>query len=341
MKVVAALAALSLVTPIPQQLDRIVEDGMPGVEMHVNGSNHAKGNAPVNGRVRVGSITKSFVAVTVLQLVGEGEVALDGPVKNYVPRIEDERITVRQVLQHTSGLPEFSVAVGVAKIADVRDRYFEPYELLDAGLKQPVTGAPGEKYSYSNTNYVVAGLLVQKVTGRPVAEEVQRRVLDRAQLRDTYWPAQGERTIRGRHARGYAPADLFDPRSKAVDATELDSSWAWAAGALVSTPQDIARFYRSLLRGELLQKPQLDEMRRTIPIDDRNAAGLGLESTKLSCGGVYWGHGGTIHGFSSFGAATDGGRHTAITATALFGTYGDAEKSLQQMLDVVDTALCT
>ncbi|ANZ37401.1 hypothetical protein BBK82_16390 [Lentzea guizhouensis] len=340
MNVIAAVAALSLITPIPQQLDQIVKDGMPGVEMHVNGRDHAKGNAPLNGRVRVGSITKSFVAVTVLQLVGEGKVQLDGPVKNYVPRIEDERITVRQVLQHTSGLPEYAVAVGIAKIEDVRNRYFEPYELLEAGLNQPKTGEPGEKYSYSNTNYVVAGLLVQKVTGRPVAEEVQRRVLDRAHLRDTYWPSQGERTIRGRHARGYVLSDMFDPGSKVVDATELDSSQAWAAGALVSTPQDIARFYRELLNGGLLKKPQLDEMRRTIPIDDRNAAGLGLESTKLSCGGEYWGHGGTIHGFSSFGAATDSGRHTAITATALLGTYGDPQKSLKQMLDVVDTALC-
>ncbi|WP_082374097.1 serine hydrolase [Nocardia sp. NRRL S-836] len=334
------MTALSLLTPIPQQLDQIVKDGMPGVEMHVGDRDYAKGNAPHNGRVRVGSITKSFVAVTVLQLVGEGKVELDGPVNRYVPRITDSRITVRHVLQHTSGLPDYAIAIGVRKIEDVRNRYFEPYELLEAGLRQPVTGQPGEKFGYSNTNYVTAGLLVQKVTGRPLAEEVQRRVIDKAHLRDTYWPAQGERGIRGRHARGYVLSDMLDPKSKVVDATELDPSSAWAAGALVSTPRDVAEFYETLLQGGLLARPQLDEMRRTIPIDDRTAVGLGLESTKLSCGGVYWGHTGAIQGFSSFGAATDDGRDTAVTATAMLGTYGDPQRTLKQMLDVVDTALC-
>lgn len=339
MNVIAAVTALALITPVPQQLDQIVEDGTPGVEMHANGRDLARGKAPVNGRVRVGSISKSFVATTALQLVGENRIDLDGQVSQYVPRVED-RVTVRQLLQHTSGLPDYARAIGVQKIENVRNRYLEPYELLEASLSQPREFEPGAKYSYSNTNYVVVGLIIQKVTGRPFAEEVQRRVIDRANLEDTYWPGQGERTIRGKHPRGYARTDLLDPTSPVVDATELDPSSAGAAGALISTPRDIAKFYKSLLKGDLLPKKQLDEMRKTIPIDDRSAAGLGLESAKLSCGGEYWGHGGTIHGFISLGGATDNGRSTAITMTALPGTYSDPAKTFQQLLDVVDTALC-
>ncbi|HEX7308753.1 serine hydrolase domain-containing protein [Lentzea sp.] len=335
---VAALTALSLL--VPQQLDQIVQDRTPGVEMHANGHDYAKGNAPHNGQVRIGSITKSFVAVSALQLVGENRIELDGPVNRYVPHIADSRITVRQVLQHTSGLPDYVLAIGVNKIADIRDRYFAPHELLDAALAQPPLFEPGTSYQYSNTNYVVAGLMIQKVTGRPIGEAVQK-VITKAGLKDTYWPGQGEREIRGRHAKVSVKADLLDPNSQVVDATNLDTSNAWASGAMVSTPQDVAKFFRTLLTGGLLKKAQLDEMRKTVQVDEKSAYGLGLESTKLSCGGVSWGHGGTIHGWASLGAATDDGKSAAITLTALPGTFGDDPMNkLQKMSDVMDTAFC-
>lgn len=336
--IIAAVTALSLL--VPQQLDQIVQEGTPGVEFSANGHNYARGNAPHNGQVRIGSITKSFVAVSALQLVGENKIELDGPVNKYVPHVKDSRITVRQVLQHTSGLPDYVLAVGVNKIADIRDRYFSPHELLDTALVQPVTNQPGEKHVYSNTNYVVAGLMIQKVTGRPIGEAIQK-VITKAGLENTYWPGQGEQRIRGRHAKVSVKADLLDPNSAVVDATEFDTSAAWASGAMVSTPQDVARFFRTLLGGGLLKKAQLDEMRKTVQVDDRSAYGLGLESTKLSCGGLSWGHGGTIHGWASLGAATDGGKSAAITLTALPGTFGDdPAQKFQRMIDVMDTALC-
>ncbi|MET9228566.1 serine hydrolase domain-containing protein [Lentzea sp. NPDC003310] len=335
---VAALTALTLL--VPQQLDQIVKEGTPGVEAHVHDKNYARGNAPVNGQVRIGSITKSFVAVATLQLVGENKVELDGPVNKYVPHVKDSRITVRQVLQHTSGLPDYVIDVGVPKIADIRDRYFAPHDLLDVALAKPPASQPGEKYGYSNTNYVVAGLLIQKVTGRPVGEALDK-VITKAGLKNTYWPAQGEQRIRGRHAQAFALSDLLDPKSKVVDATVIETSAAWAAGAMVSTPADVARFYSRLLKGDLLAKPQLDEMRRTITVDERSAYGLGLESTRLSCGGVWWGHSGSIHGWVSLGGATDGGKDAAISLTALPGTFGDdPAQKFQRMFDVMDTAFC-
>ena len=335
---VAALTALTLL--VPQQLDQIVHEKTPGVEAHVNGQNLARGNAPVNGQVRIGSITKSFVAVATLELVGENKVELDGPVNRYVPHITDGRITVRQVLQHTSGLPDYVIDVGVPKIADIRDRYFAPHDLLDAALAKAPSFQPGEKYEYSNTNYVVAGLLIQKVTGRPVGEAIDEVIKD-AGLRDTYWPNQGEQRIRGRHAQAFALSDLLDPKSKVVDATDIETSAAWASGAMVSTPSDVAKFFKKLLNGDLLAKPQLDEMRRTVTVDEKSAYGLGLESTRLSCGGVWWGHGGSIHGWGSLGGATDGGKSAAITLTALPGTFGDDPmQKFQRMFDVMDTAFC-
>jgi D-alanyl-D-alanine carboxypeptidase len=335
---VAALTALTLL--VPQQLDQIVHEGTPGAEAHVNGRNHVAGKAPLNGQVRIGSITKSFVAVATLELVAEKKVELDGPVNRYVPHIKDERITVRQVLQHTSGLPEYVLEIGVPKIADIRDRYFAPHDLLDAALRLPPSFSPGEKYAYSNTNYVVAGLLIQKVTGRPIGEAIQK-VIAEAGLKDTYWPSQGEQRIRGRHAQAYALSDLLDPKSAVVNATEIETSAAWASGAMVSTPADVAKFFKTLLNGGLLAKPQLDEMRKTITVDEKSAYGLGLESTKLSCGGVWWGHGGSIHGWASLGGATDGGKNAAVTLTALPGTFGDdPAKKFQQVFDVMDTAFC-
>lgn len=335
---VAALTALTLL--VPQQLDQIVKDGTPGVEAHVNGHDLARGNAPVNGQVRIGSITKSFVAVATLQLVADNKVELDGPANKYVPHIKDGRITVRQVLQHTSGLPDYVLDVGVPKIADIRDRYFAPHDLLDVALAKPPSFQPGEKYEYSNTNYVVAGLLIQKVTGRPVGEAIQQ-VITKAGLKDTYWPNQGEQRIRGRHAQAYALSDLLDPKSEVVNATEIETSAAWASGAMVSTPADVAKFFKTLMQGGLLKKAQLDEMRKAVTVDEKSAYGLGLESTKLSCGGVWWGHGGSIHGWASLGGATDSGKSAAVTLTALPGTFGDdPAKKFQQVFDVIDTALC-
>jgi D-alanyl-D-alanine carboxypeptidase len=335
---VAALTALTLL--VPQQLDQIVRERTPGVEAHVHGRNEARGNAPLNGQVRIGSITKTFVAVATLQLVAENKVELDGPVTRYVPHVKDSRITVRQVLQHTSGLQDYVLDIGVPKIADIRDRYFAPHDLLDVALAKPLAFPPGERHLYSNTNYVVAGLLIQKVTGRPVGEAIGK-VVEKAGLRDTYWPGQGEKRIRGRHAQAYALSDLLDPKSKVVDATEIETSAAWASGAMVSTPADVAKFFRTLLNGGLLAKPQLDEMRRTVTVDEKSAYGLGLESTTLSCGGVWWGHGGSIHGWASLGGATDGGRSAAITLTALPGTFGDdPARKFQRMSDVMDTAFC-
>ncbi|MFJ9852293.1 serine hydrolase domain-containing protein [Streptomyces sp. NPDC101150] len=291
---------------------------------------------PRDGQVRIGSNTKTFTAVVVLQLVGEGRIGLDAPVDTYLPGlvrgdgIDGRRITVRQLLQQNSGLPNYSKYLS----DDIRS--YDPHELLDLALRHKADFTPGAKWAYSNTNYLVAGLIVQKVTGRPLAGEIDRSVIERIGLRHTYFPAPGELTIRERHPRGYYQDSAGGPP---VDATEWDPSWAWAAGQMVSTDSDLNRFFTELLAGRLLPKAQLDLMRTTVPAGYPFPAGarygLGIVSTPLSCGGVYWGHGGSMTGYETRGGATEDGRAAYIAVT-----LQPSQATKERMDGVVDTALC-
>ncbi|MDV5149200.1 serine hydrolase domain-containing protein [Streptomyces sp. SBC-4] len=292
---------------------------------------------PRDGQVRIGSNTKAFTAVVVLQLVAEGKIGLDTMVETYLPGlvrgegIDGRHIKVRHLLQHTSGLPDYGVHVDDDEI---RNRYVEPRELLDIALRYKADAAPGKTWGYSNTNYVLAGLIVQKVTGRPLAEEMDRRVIKRIGLRHTYFPAPGEMTIREPHPRGYHrnPAD-----GPLRDFTEMDPSFGWAAGQLISTNSDLNRFFTALLAGRLLPAAQLAEMRTTVPVGTSGLKyGLGLTSRPLSCGGVYWGHGGDIAGYETRGGVTDDGRAVNVAVTSI----PTDDSATQHVKDAVDRALC-
>ncbi|WP_330301113.1 serine hydrolase domain-containing protein [Streptomyces sp. NBC_00503] len=292
---------------------------------------------PVDGQVRIGSNTKVFTAVVALQLVGEGRLDLDASVDTYLPGllrgegIDGRGITVRRLLQHTSGLPDYGDLVGDDML---RRRSFDPRELLDLALRRTADFAPGTKWQYSNTNYVVVGLIIQEVTGRPLAQEIEERVIRRIGLRHTYFPDPGDTTLREPHPEGYER----DPAGAPVrEVTEIDPSAGWAAGQLISTDSDLDRFFGALLAGRLLPAAQLAQMRTTVPIGDSGAGyGLGIVSRPLSCGGVYWGHGGDIPGYETRGGATDDGRAAHVTVTAI-----PADPAVTARLeDVVDTALC-
>jgi D-alanyl-D-alanine carboxypeptidase len=299
---------------------------------------------PLDGQVRAGSNTKTFTAVVVLQLVAEGLVDLDAPIEKYLPGlvrgegIDGTKITVRQLLQHTSGLPNYTAYIGLENFAALQHKFFQPHDLLAAALAHPADFAPGTKWEYSNTNYLLAGLLIERVTGRPVQEQITGRVIEKAGLRHTYWPQPGDQTIREPHPQGYAG----DATGAVIDATEMDPSWGGAAGQLISTPGDLAQVDRALLDGKLLPPAQLAEMRKTVdaPLMPGWRYGLGLFSVPLSCGGVYWGHGGDIHGYETRGGATEDGRSVGLAVTALPGTFGDADTAAKAVVAAVDTAFC-
>ncbi|KDN88145.1 beta-lactamase [Kitasatospora cheerisanensis KCTC 2395] len=346
-----ALAAPPRADTVQQRLDALVAaDGLPGALATVRGRDGRSRNytagvgepatgakVPADGQVRIGSNTKAFVAVVVLQLVAEGRIGLDAPVDSYLPGlvhgegIDGRLITVRQLLQHTSGLADYTTFLDVSG----PEQYFEPRELLDLALAHPPDFAPGTGWKYSNTGYLVAGLIVQKVTGRPLGEQITRRVIDRIGLRHTYFPAQGELMIRERHPHGYV---LGEPGRPPLDITEMDPSWAWAAGAVVSTGADLNRFFAALIGGELLPPAQLAQMRTTVPapyLGPGARYGLGLASRPLPCGGLFWGHGGSIPGYLTRGGVTEDGRAANIAVTA-----APSAEVRQRVADAVDAALC-
>jgi D-alanyl-D-alanine carboxypeptidase len=299
-----------------------------------------KAEVPVDGRVRIASNTKMFTAVAVLQLVGEGKVGLDEPIETYLPKvvrgkgIDGRKITVRQLLQHTSGLPNYTR--WMPSVFKTRNVYRSPQDLLDMAFKHKTSFAPGKGWEYSNTGYVLAGLLIEKVTGNPLSKELNDRIIKPIGLRHTYWPAKGDKTIRGRHPKGYGSEK---PGGKLVDITNLDPSWGWAAGQLIATPSDVNRFVSALMDGKLLKPKQLAAMKHTMKAPGMPPGweyGLGLMKMSLTCGGVAWGHGGDIDGYETRNGVTEDGRAATVAVTALPTT----EDTMQHVIDAMDTALC-
>jgi len=335
--------------PVQQALDALVrDDHFPGALAAVRkpggrtrdytagvGDLATGSPVPVNGQVRIASNTKMFTATVVLQLVGEGKIRLDEPVDTYLPGIVPAEITVRQLLQHTSGIPDYDEVL-VTDYFAVQHTFYEPRQLVDAALTKPMLFAPGEGWSYSNTNYVLAGLIVQQVTGRPIGEEITGRIINRLGLRDTYWPE--DQNIRRAHPHGYWPAADGSP----VDVTEMDPSLGWAAGQLISTPRDVNAFLTALLAGKLLHPTELSAMQTLVDAPDFDTTGtarygLGLATFNLSCGGVAWNHGGNAPGYVSRNAVTADGRVATVVVTGAPTTLPAAE----DIEKAVDTAMCS
>jgi D-alanyl-D-alanine carboxypeptidase len=340
---------------VQTNLDSLVrEDGFPAALASVRdrrgqvrdytagvGDLRTKAPVPVDGYVRIGSNTKTFTSVVVLQLVGEGKVDLDAPIETYLPGlirgdgIDGHDITVRQLLQHTTGLPNYTSVFGAGYLP-YQHTYMEPRQLLDLALAQKADFAPGTAFEYSNTNYLIAGLLIEKVTGRPLVEEITNRVINKIGLRHTYFPNVGDQTIREPHPEGY---HRDDPSKPLTDVTVQDPSFGWAAGQMISTPSDLNRFFSAVVGGKLLKPAQLKDMRTTVDASSLGTGvryGLGLASTPLSCGGLSWGHGGDIPGYSTTNAVTDDGRAATIAVTELPSSLAQ----VNQLQTDLDNALC-
>lgn len=309
-------------------------------------------------RFRIASNSKAFTAVAVLQLVDEGKIGLDAPIERYLPgvvrgtgagaAIDGSAITVRQVLQHTSGLPEYVDQLdrmnAPARWWEPVDMDYSPAHLVSIALAQPPLFAPGTGWAYVNTNYVLAGMLVQAVTGEDIRTVLTERIIAPLGLTNTYWPADDELDIRGPHAHNYAAAvgPQTDGAAPArADLTKMTVAPLNSAGSLVSTPGDLNRFYQALASGQLLSTATLAQMRTTVNAAEPRfpagtSYGLGLLRMPLSCGGEYWGHGGNLPGVVSMSGADNTGRQ----ATAYVTTSPD-NQSFQHLLDTMDVAFCS
>ena len=246
-------------------------------------------------QARVGSITKTVMAVIALQLKREGKLAFDDTIESWLPGLVPggSAITLHMLLNHTSGIfnytddPDFFAAA----LADPYRRWSHR-ELIDFGVANPPVFPPGTSWSYSNTGYILLGLVLQKASGQSISELVQRRVTRPLHLSNTYFANSAP--FRGPYAHGYAPPGLFG--SGYTDTSRWTPTWAWAAGALVSNTTDLATFYQALLSGRLLPPALLREMTTTVNPFPGAGYGLGILTIDTPCGTI-WGHTGGIPGY--------------------------------------------
>ncbi|MET9351295.1 serine hydrolase domain-containing protein [Streptomyces termitum] len=332
---VAAALDAAMANGAPGAMARFT--GPDGVRSRTAGVRDRETGAPmdIHARFRVGSVSKTFSTVVLLQLVQEGRLELDQPVNRYLPGLlPDDRITVRHLLTHRSGLSDYTNAMfadTVPGFEAVRNRVFTYRELVGLSLAEPRTTEPGVSYRYSNTNFVVVGMLIEELTGRPVADAYQKRIFKPLRLRGTSYVHPDTR-IAGLHARGYLHPDAAgDPL---VDSTEQTVSWAQSAGAVISTPADLNTFTSALMRGRLLSPAMMDAMTTVTPTDATNTRfyGLGLRRYDLSCGTQVFGHTGTVQGFYTYTFSTRDGRRS-LSAVANTSNHGAANTALGGTLE--------
>ncbi|WP_058042707.1 serine hydrolase domain-containing protein [Streptomyces roseifaciens] len=269
---------------------------------------------------RAGSITKSFVATVLLQLEAEGKLSLDDSLESRLPGVvkgngyDANKITIRQLLNHTSGVhdmvytPEWDKEMNGPGFFEHRYDIKTPEQIVAMGIKYGPDFEPGKGWRYSNTNFVLGGMIIEKVTGKPYAREVERRIVKPLGLKETTFPGTDPK-LPAPHPVGYSKLYVPNPGPEIHDATEYRPSWSGATGEVVSTSGDLNRFYSALLQGKLLPKKQLDAMLTTVETGEHYTYGLGIISRKLSCGVQVYGHDGVVWGSLSGSAGTRDGKH--------------------------------
>ncbi|BCY08874.1 serine hydrolase [Actinoplanes sp. L3-i22] len=334
---------------LQKAIEEIVDSGFVGVSLRVHDERGewvgSAGTAelgetakpPANGYHRVGSNTKTFTATLVLQLVAEGRFGLDDPVAEHLSGFGlDERITVRMLLQHTSGMFNFTgevyddgtIATGIPipygttsqQWLDNRFKTYRPQELVELALAKPARFEPGTGWSYSNTNYVLARLLIEKVTGRSYAAEMRRLILGPLGLSGTVVP-DASPELPEPHAHAY-----YRHAATTVDVTRQNPSWVSTGGDLISTTQDLHTFIAALLGGKLLPAPLLSEMCAPHPTGIPNMDyGLGIFVVTTDRGDTLLSHNGAAVGHAALMYSTPGGRKTL---TAALNCVDDADLSI-------------
>ena len=339
-KVIADGAIPAKSTPLPPELaaklDAAVKSALPqtsapGVVVGVvtpsgtwkgaygvaDPSTHAPMTVGVH--TRIGSVTKTFTGTAIMQLAEAGKLSLDDKIAKYVPGIPNgDRITLRQLANMTSGLPSYTRS---KKFQDVLfskpETVFTPKELLDIGLAEPPLFEPGASFDYSNTNTILLGMVIEKVTGKPVGQVLKEQIFDPLKLTNTSWPgdsidmptpfAQGF-TLQGDFAKPDAPSN----------ATHWNPSWGWTAGELISNIDDLLVYARALGTGHGLLGKAAQEERLTFPA----AGGYGIG---MGCVGGWVGHTGELPGYNTTLYYNTGADLTVVVQTNSDIASGDCK----------------
>lgn len=245
-----------------------------------------------NEKMRIGSITKTFTATVALQLIQDRKIRLDEPLANYIPAIpQAAKITIRQLLNHTSGIFDYTSDKDFwPKVFANPLKTWSPQELVDIAATHPLNFVPGTSWGYSNTNYVLLGMIIEMATGRKIEDEIRRRILEPLDLKRTTFPDYSY--IEGEYSHGYMDRDAS---GKLNDVTILDPSFAWSAGAMISDLQDLAIWARILESGRLLSVRMKEEQFNFVDTGQPHLKyGLGVARF-----GDFIGHDGGIPGYNS------------------------------------------
>jgi D-alanyl-D-alanine carboxypeptidase len=345
--------AVSPESQLQRALDQVVAAGVPGAVVLARQGNHTtllasgygnlkqKTRLRTSDRFRVGSVTKTFVATVVLQLVAEGKLNLDETVEHRLPGVipNGDAITLRQLLNMTSGLFDYlndgDTTVDDRLLAGDLTYRWSPLELIAISNKHDPRFAPGAGWEYCSTCYVLLGLIVEKTTRHTLAAEMKRRIFAPAGLKSTSFDT--EPRIRGHYAHGY---ELLG-KPPLADVSILSPSHGWAAGALVSNAPDLARFYRALYRGQLLKPALVKQMLTTVPMAPKvisSGYGLGLFKLPMRCGTAF-GHPGAIPGFLADAWSSKDGNRQAVLLINI-GEHSRTATASAAARHALETAYC-
>ena len=295
---------------------------------------------------RGASITKTFVATVLLQLEAEGRLDLDDTVERRLPGLvrgngyDGNKVTLRQLLNHTNGIAnytddaDFSHDSAGPGFPEHRYDTHQPEDLVAIALKRPPQSDPGGEPSYSNTNFVLAGMVIEKVTGHSYAQEITRRIIRPLKLRETSFPGTSPKMPKP-HPVGYSRLHQDAPDAEIHDATEQNMTWLGAAGDVISTGADLNRFQRALVKGDMLPPRQMKEMFDEVPAGQGIGYGLGVEFAQLSCGVKVVGKSGRTNGSLSAMVGTQDGEHQLT-----FNINGDWLPDSSLYIDVIEAEFC-
>jgi D-alanyl-D-alanine carboxypeptidase len=265
-------------------------------------SDHGRASVTTSGaprpratqQFRIADVTQTFTATIVLQLAEEGKLRLEDPIERYLPGVVPggRHITIRELLAHSSGLANYTDYTDWLAQVD-RSTSIRPIDVLRFAASQPPVAPPNSGYQYSNSDYIALGLIIERVTGRSFAQELEQRILQPLGLRNTEL------------ATTRTPADLQDQG--------MNPNLSWAAGGIVSDAPDLARFFSALLTARLVSHGSLAQMQQTIALGDglNVADGLGISATRVPCG-LAWGQSGSILDYATLVVATQDGNRVAV-----------------------------
>ncbi|MFC5138962.1 serine hydrolase domain-containing protein [Actinomycetospora rhizophila] len=307
----------------------------------------------VDDHVRIGSITKTMTSTVILQLVGEGRLSLDDPIGKFRAGVPNgDRITIAQLSEMRSGLFSYTFDPAFNATLDADPgKAWTPDELLAIAFAHPVDAEPGTQFEYSNTNIVLLGLVIEQLTGAPVAQAFQERIFTPLGMSRTSLPARTDAAIPDPHPRGYSfgtnvstidgyalpvdqQAEALAGRLRPRDETDANPSWAWTAGGAISTVPDLVTWAQALVGGRLLD-PGLQQVRMdSIRPADAAHPGTGGYGLGIARFGPIVGHDGQIPGFMTF-TGQDPATGLTITIATNLATVPSGEGSAVALLKAI------